>query len=131
MTLQRLLLRVAALDACWVASSLGRSGPFQQCKKSGRAKSAVLELDLRLGVTALPHVSISAVQEKRAGQVSRSRVGFETWCYGAPTRATCINLSYGRVPFQSLALKCFEHVFLCDFATVVAESCCAGRLLGR
>ena len=55
-TLQRLLLRVAALDACWVASSLGRSGPFQQCKKSGRAKSAVLELDLRLGVTALPHV---------------------------------------------------------------------------
>ena len=55
-TLQRLLLRVAALDACWVASSRGRSGPFQQCKKSGRAKSAVLELDLRLGVTALPHV---------------------------------------------------------------------------
>ena len=53
----RLLLvaAAAALDACWVASSLGRSGPFQQCKKNGRAKSAALE------------------------------IAFETWCYGAPT----------------------------------------------
>ena len=46
-------LLVSALDACWVASSLGRSGPFQQCKKGGWAKSAVLESNLRLGVTAL------------------------------------------------------------------------------
>ena len=51
----RLLRVAAALDACWVASSLGRSGPFQQCKKNGRAKSAALE------------------------------IVFETWCYGAPT----------------------------------------------
>ena len=47
-------LLVSALDACWVASSLGRSGPFQQCKKGGWAKSAALESNLRLGVTALP-----------------------------------------------------------------------------
>ena len=46
-------LLVSALDACWVAGSLGRSGPFQQCKKGGWAKSAALESNLRLGVTAL------------------------------------------------------------------------------
>ena len=51
----RLLRVAAALDACWVAGSLGRSGPFQQCKKNWRAKSAALEII------------------------------FETWCYGAPT----------------------------------------------